>query len=85
MLVPSANLVSFVPAWLALLTESKLRNTEPGGVSDGPVVEASSLLVTCQVESLLLVISDPLVALVPLAWLLLRVMDLVLLRNFSMC
>ena len=67
MLVPGANLNFFVSAWLALLTESKLRNIEPGEVSDEPVVEASSLLVTCKVESLLLVILDPLVALVPLA------------------
>ena len=74
MLTPVAYLVSFVPAWLALLTESKLCSIEPWRVSDGPVVEASSLLVACGVESLL-----------PLAWLPLQVMDLVLLQNFSMC
>ena len=83
MLVPCSNLVSFVPAWLALLTESKLRSTEPREVSDGPVVEASSLIVALGVESLLWVILDPLAALVSLAWLLLRVMDLVLLRNLE--
>ena len=65
------------------LRVSIFSNIEKRGSSDEPVAEASSLLVVWKVESLLLVILDSWAALVPLALLLLQVMDLS--RNFSMC